>query len=274
MPLELELDMEPAPETPPPAALRPTAGAAAAAVQGDHDDIGGLDDFDDELNDVAGFDLQAHEPASSQRSSRARMSSPASQPGVPSSRRGIQVRSHRRAPLGTAQVAVSCMLCLTLVVLVPYLQPPIIQVVESWLPSVPFVPYIVIGVALFACWAPITARALRDNLWGLYGASLGLLILFIAASLIVTSSISGSLTTMAFRKLMPYVVPLATSLVLLGLAWCGLGKAKHEGFTTKRRLYGLLLLLVSLAGVVLAIRVARFDLAIPRIDAPTMPTWW
>ncbi len=195
----------------------------------------------------------------------------------PSSKRGIQFRRHTPSerPRSLPQLLATCLLCVALVVGVPFLHDAGIVRLTRLLGSLDYLPLIAVAAILFVGGVHSFAVGFKQESSGLYLAASGQAVLVICLALTITSMITGSGTSMAFRPLMPIAGPLAVAAALMGYAAFGLRRTKEELFCEDRRVgYGMLLFLLSLSALVVGLRVARMDLPLPRLGEPLVVKVW
>ncbi len=281
-----ELDLElPAAAPSKPAAAPPRQASAKGPARGKPRAQAPMDDVfgDDEDELMPGSGLGDLVPQEEHPSKLRESLNRASQAGrerasqEPSSRRGIKIRRHAPSerPRSMGQLVLCCVLAVALLAGVPFLHDTGIGRLSRLLHDYDYVPLIASAAVLFVGCVHTYAVGFKKESSGMYLAATGQAVLAICLALTIASMMTGSGTSMAFRPWMPVAAPLALAAVLMGFSAYGLRRAKEELLTEDRRVsYGLLLLLLSLAGIVIGLRVARVDLPLPRIGEPlTMQLW-
>lgn len=268
--IELDLDLA-APEGP--AASKPAASASnsgAGAAFG-FDDLDALDEVGTiplgiELgsSDLGTEDISLREAAWQPRAAASERNA-----GAVSSR--VFLNAHSRPKLGIRSLLAAVAILAVVTIVAPYMQPPLIGVAEGWLKSLPYLVHGVYALFFFGLWAATTARAFERGPTSLYLVSIGSLTLLVVSGLNLVGSLSGSLDFLAFRRFMPYAVPLATAIMTGGFALAALGRAKVEHKENERTGWASLLVLFGCVGLIMAVRLARFDLPMWRIDMPHIP---
>lgn len=194
-----------------------------------------------------------------------------------SSSRGIQVRRHsgEQRPTGAGSTLAAIVLAAYAVVVTPFLHPAGVARCESWLGTDGYIPFAVLGASLLVLWAMALAKALQHASLGLHLSAVGLVAQVILSALVTTAMASDSTAPKAFLKIMPVGAPLACALLVFGLSLRGFRSAFDELRGDDRRLgWGIALVVLALGGTGVSVRVARFDLPLPRLGEPLQLVWW
>ena len=155
--------------------------------------------------------------------------------------------------------------------LAPFMQPPLIRVAEGWTRAVPYAFHLGSALFFFVLWAIATARVLGPGPGVLFLPSLGSFVLLVTSALNAIGVISGSGDALAFRPMMPYVGPLANSLICAGFGLAALKRARQETKEPRRLAWAAVLFVLACASLLLAARLTRIDLPLWRIDMPSIP---